>query len=498
MTSAARLVSASLLAMVGTPVSAESLIYSDSFEQLCPGNGPSVTPGAGSALLLRGTVVTTATAFSGEVLVVGDTIACAAASCAGQAGADTASIVETNGLIFPGLIDTHNFTLFGAFDQDDWAPMQVYANHADWPTEPRYGAMVDAKQYLNGEGISTADYGCELEKYGELKGLIAGTTSIVGNVGATVRTCYGSLARNIDTNANDLGSDQIRTAVLFPTATSANSVCAEFSDSSTDAYLVNIAEGTNQSARNEFINLGTVTTPDFCLYAPQTAIVHGTALLDAELTTMATAGMNLIWTPRSDVALYDATADVPLARAKGISVALGTNWGITGSQNLLDELRQADYVDNTRFDDALAAQDLGQMVTSGAAQVLGLGGVIGSIEVGAKADLTVIAGACAHALAGAARGGSERRTPGAGRRRSALRRHLAPGRRTRDAGLRGARCLRHAEVHLRREAGGTPTNKFGQTLAEIVAALTAGFNAYDALDMSQWNFAPIAPLVDCP
>ena len=76
MVSGRRLVLLLLLALVGTPVSAESLIYSDGFEPLCPGNGPSVTPGAGSALLLRGTVVTPATAFAGEVLVVGDTIAC--------------------------------------------------------------------------------------------------------------------------------------------------------------------------------------------------------------------------------------------------------------------------------------------------------------------------------------------------------------------------------------------------------------------------------------
>jgi hypothetical protein len=48
------------------------------------------------------------------------------------------------------------------------------------------------------------------------------------------------------------------------------------------------------------------------------------------------------------------------------------------------------------------------------------------------------------------------------------------------------------------EAGGTVTNKFGQTLADIVGALDAGMAAYDALDVSVWNFAPIAPLVECP
>jgi len=498
MVSTRRFVSLLLLAMIGSPASAESLIYSDGFEQLCPGNGPSVTLGAGSALLLRGTVVTPATAFAGEVLVVGDTIACAAASCAGQAGADTASIVQTNGLIFPGLIDTHNFTLFDAFDQDDWAPTQLYDNHNDWTNEARYGAMVDAKQYLSSEGTSPVDYRCELDKYSEIKALIAGTTSMVSNVGAINLACYGSLVRSIDTTVNDLGSDQIQTGVLFPTATIANNVCAKFSDSSTDAYLVNIAEGTNLSARDEFFDLGTVSNPDYCLYAPQTAIVHGTALLDAELTTMAAAGMNLVWTPRSDDLLYGATADVPLARGKGITVALGAHWSITGSPNLLDELRYADQVDNTSFNDVLAAQDLVQMVTTNAAQVLGLDGVIGSIEVGRKADLTVIAGACATPWASlrGARPDDVRLVlvGGVPLYGDPSLQAIAPA----TPGCEALDVCGTPKFICVAEAGGTPTNKFGQTLAEIVAALGAAFTAYDALDLSQWNFAPIAPLVDCP
>jgi cytosine/adenosine deaminase-related metal-dependent hydrolase len=80
-----------------------------------------------------------------------------------------------------------------------------------------------------------------------------------------------------------------------------------------------------------------VTTVDNCLYAPQTAIVHGTALGDAQFTLMATHGMSLVWLPHSDVTLYDQSANVPLALAKGINVSLGTNWSITGGHDLLAE-----------------------------------------------------------------------------------------------------------------------------------------------------------------
>ena len=48
------------------------------------------------------------------------------------------------------------------------------------------------------------------------------------------------------------------------------------------------------------------------------------------------------------------------------------------------------------------------------------------------------------------------------------------------------------------EAGGNTTNKFGQTLAEITNILETELANYDSLHLSQWDFAPIAPLVKCP
>src|SRR5204863_4814296 len=116
--------------------------------------------------------------------------------------------------------------------------------------------------------------GCEMDKYGELKGLLAGTTSIVGAANPSNRACFGSLARTIDQTPNDLGADAIQVNVLFPSTSAADVVCGNFADLSTKAYLVDVAEGTNASAQNEFATLGTVSSTDGCLYAPQTAIMH--------------------------------------------------------------------------------------------------------------------------------------------------------------------------------------------------------------------------------
>ena len=41
------------------------------------------------------------------------------------------------------------------------------------------------------------------------------------------------------------------------------------------------------------------------------------------------------------------------------------------------------------------------------------------------------------------------------------------------------------------------TDKFDQTLSTITSALQAGLQAYDALALSQWLFAPLTPVVRC-
>src|SRR5262245_53591708 len=161
--------------------------------------------------------------------------------------------------------------------------------------------MVDAKQYLNGEGASPLDLGCEMDKYGEMKGLVAGTTSIVGSANPANKTCYGTLSRTIDQTPNGLGADKIQAATLFPSGATADGVCMNFAQDKTDAYIIHIAEGVDQTALNEFNALITVTNPDGCLIDPKTTIVHGLALGDPQLTTMGTAQMSLVWSPASNV-----------------------------------------------------------------------------------------------------------------------------------------------------------------------------------------------------
>lgn len=466
-----------------------------------------VVPGVAGRTLLRGTILATSGAFEGEVLVEGERITCVGPSCAASPGANGASIVETNGVISPGLIDTHNHILFDVFDDSDWLPARRYSNHDEWPNEPKYQAMLDVKQCLEdaSQGKPTwcpATYDgagslkCEMDKFGELKGIVAGTTSIVGLSGTT-SACFSSVARTIDAPQNGLAQDKIQTSALFPPSRSAaDGVCSNVTSARTDAYLIHVGEGVDARSLGELDRLGTVSTTPGCLYAPQTTITHGTAFGAPELARMAAAGMKLTWSPASNVALYGSTTNIPLARAAGLTITLAPDWSMGGSQNLLDELRFADGWDDAHFGNVLTPKDLFAMVTVNAAAAVALADKIGTLAPGYYADVMVVprAGQDPFASLLAARPKDVRLTMVGGKilyGDVALRPlvPVAPGCETVDV------CAASKLVCV---AEADTSSKLGQTYAQIRAALEAAMVDVDTITKSDgYDFAPLAPLVNC-
>jgi 5-methylthioadenosine/S-adenosylhomocysteine deaminase len=473
------------------------------------GEPPTITVGASDRLLLLGTIVTPEEIVEGAVLVEANLITCVdtAAVCAALPGATGATVIDTKGIIAPGLVDTHNHILFDIFDDDDWLPAQVYQDHDQWPNEPRYQAMLDVKQCVVNDsqgkpawcaqtpyGTAAGSLRCEADKWGELKGLIAGTTSIVGLAGVS-SSCFSSLARSVDTAQSSLGQDKVQTSALFPPS-SPSTVCDNFASGKTDAFLVHVGEGTNAKALAELTKLGTITTPAGCLYAAQTAITHGTAFTATEFAMMAQAGIKLIWSPHSNVSLYGQTADIPAALAAGVTVAIAPDWSMGGSQNLLDELRFAAAWDHAHWNDRLTAKDLVVMATLHGAQALALDGKLGKLEVGHLADLAVFAGDRAHPYDAivAARprqvrlsvvngvvlyGDSSLQAAGP----------ALPGCETVDiCGAAKFLCV----------ATTSAANKLDQTYAQIKAALGQAMIDVDAQTPGDgYAFAPLTPIVTC-
>lgn len=477
-----------------------------------------ITGDPSKGILMEGTVIGEDEPYEGMVLVGTDgTIACAEPgdACANDPKAEGAARFNVVGVIAPGLIDTHNHILFDIFDGSDWLPAQVYQNHDQWPNEAKYKEMSDIKQCIvdDSQGKPTwcparldgtaNSLRCEVLKYGEMKGVVAGTTSIVGLPGTTF-PCFGSLARSIDTQFNGLDSDFVQTAAITPSMSAADGVCKNFASGKTKAYVIHVAEGVDDKALGEWAKLGSITTMPGCLYAPQTAITHGTALGDAEFTTMAEKGMKLVWSPASNMALYQKTTNVPLALDKGILVAVAPDWSMGGSPNMLDELRAAKKVSDDQWGGRLKAKDLVTMGTKNAATVLALQDRIGTIKKGMLADIFVVpkAGADAYESILAAHSKDVRLTMVGGKviyGDDALRPIAAYGSACEELELCGVKKFACVAV-----PGGSAQDKLNQKYADILNLLEGALKELDEVRVTVGGktdglkFSPIAPLANCP
>jgi cytosine/adenosine deaminase-related metal-dependent hydrolase len=147
-------------------------------------------------------------------------------------------------------------------------------------------------------------------------------------------------------------------------------------------FVVHLAEGVDDEARGELARLEALG----CL-KPNTVIVHGVAIDEHGWRRVARAGGGLVWCPASNAFLFGRTALVRELIEGGdearVTVALGTDSRVTGSRDLLDELRAA------REAIPLPPDALLGMVTREAATLLRQPRA-GRLLVGAPADLLVI------------------------------------------------------------------------------------------------------------
>lgn len=174
-------------------------------------------------------------------------------------------------------------------------------------------------------------------------------------------------------------------------------------DISTRSYIAHLDEGTTAAARQELR----------CLWKfgwehdPRLAVVHGIELEDADIASLATAHQSVIWSPRSNLALYGQTTPIDKLVKANVKVALGTDWSSTGGSDIQSEAKCAlDYA--AANDQTQVTYDrLLSMVTTTAARTANLGGTLGDIVVDGWGDLLVVEerGGPAESLLG---GGAER------------------------------------------------------------------------------------------
>jgi 5-methylthioadenosine/S-adenosylhomocysteine deaminase len=273
--------------------------------------------------------------------------------------------IKLPGIILPGFIDLHDHLTWNV--QPRWLPSRKFSNRYEWQDAAEYDRVLS-----NSHSSAMNTISCEAEIYAEIKALAGGATSALGGLlrhdNTDNQKCVAGLVRNLDT---DSGFQQPTTDGACPTAKAETDrvlldvvdneifplelthdrfdylLCA-LSNRTLKGLVVHLSEGaiTDSAAHREYSMLSKeilLGGADGKAHIPRDglAIIHGTALRDADFLSLKESNVGLIWSPRSNDELYGSTTNIAAARLAGVAIAIAPDWSPSGSAGMLQELGYA-------------------------------------------------------------------------------------------------------------------------------------------------------------
>jgi 5-methylthioadenosine/S-adenosylhomocysteine deaminase len=317
-----------------------------------------------------------------------------------------------NHVLLPGLVNTHThaaMTLFRGFADD--LPLDAWLHERIWPAEVRFvgpelvadGTRLAIAEMLRG-GITCFS---DMYFYPDVVGTVAadsGMRAVVGMLALEFPTAWAKNADEYLRKGLEV-HDRFKAEPLVTTAFAPHSPYAVG-----DATLTHIRrladeldlpvhmhvhetasevdEAVAKTGRRPLARLA-----ELGLVTPSLIGVHATALTDADIDLLATAGAHVVHCPRSNLKLASGLCPVAKLLDAGVNVALGTDGA--ASNNRLDlwaELQTAALLAKQVAGNAAAvpAKAALRMATIDGARALGLAGEIGSLAAGKAADVICV------------------------------------------------------------------------------------------------------------
>ncbi|MFK8003752.1 MAG: amidohydrolase family protein [Polyangiales bacterium] len=355
---------------------------------------PGVVSGSGDHLVLQGTLLLPDGPLEGDLRIEDGLITCAAASCP----RDNATLIVTNGVISPGLIDSHNHLAYDFIPEWEPDPVMLYNNRYEWSDEGSYEAHI--APYADNRSRNTTF--CPSALWGEARAVVHGTTLMMGQ--SFDRTCTAGGMRNAD-HKHRLGYNHMRTSIASVrdiNDDAAESLVSSFTDSSEPKtrFAVHMQEGlmgsnlelefesfAGRDTRNNR-HMGTSLLAGDGYFGVG-LLIHSMGLTTGQLMEAIDTGAHIVWSPSSNLVLYGDTAPIEEMLDLAIDVALAPDWTVSGADNMLEEMRFASGYGIGQSIDELTPEMIWRMSTSNAAEAVGLADSVGMLEVGMHADIVV-------------------------------------------------------------------------------------------------------------
>jgi len=128
------------------------------------------------------------------------------------------------------------------------------------------------------------------------------------------------------------------------------------------------------------------------LLDPLWILIHGIHVSELDLEHMARTGASLVYTPTSESIRGGGIGPIANARCAGVNVALGTDGPMVDySVDMVEQMKACMFMQHVRHLDPtrMPVERALEMATINAANALGLGNEIGSLEPGKRADIAI-------------------------------------------------------------------------------------------------------------
>jgi 5-methylthioadenosine/S-adenosylhomocysteine deaminase len=126
---------------------------------------------------------------------------------------------------------------------------------------------------------------------------------------------------------------------------------------------------------------------------PRLSVAHGNYLSSEDIELLAERGVGVVHNPSSNMKLASGVAPIPELMAAGVTVGLGTDSNLSNNNlDMFEEMRLAAFLHKlTQKDPAiLPCEEMLRIATMGSAACLGMEDIIGSLEVGKRADIIIL------------------------------------------------------------------------------------------------------------
>jgi 5-methylthioadenosine/S-adenosylhomocysteine deaminase len=296
---------------------------------------------------------------------------------AAPAGYTRARRVATGGVVYPGLVDLHNHLAYNFLPLWTAPKEEPYTSRHQWPNAATYGRDISDPAQAMGIAAAAATL-----RYAEVRAAAGGVTAIQGSPPVT-RAFPGWMVRNIEKETfPDRDGQLVYQRVIKTDVKGLKPYAGRLQAGA--SFVYHLAEGTDPDLRSEYDDLREAG----CVQAGLIGI-HSTALGAREYREWGADPGAVVWSPFSNLWLYGDTTNVVAARRHGHLVCLGSDWGPSGTRNLLGELKVAALWNDVALGGALSPLELCETATANPGQALTRcwGHDVGRLQPGALGDV---------------------------------------------------------------------------------------------------------------